>query len=78
MKETRTSNCLEFEFFCFVSFFFVFFWRKNKLYLLCGGFTFCVSLCRGIGKRIKSALIWVVVMAIVCGLLLGILYGQLS
>ncbi|XP_008449896.2 LIMR family protein At5g01460 [Cucumis melo] len=30
---------------------------------------------KGIGKRIKSALIWVVVMAIVCALLLGILYG---
>lgn len=30
---------------------------------------------KSIGKRIKSALIWVVVMAIVCALLLGILYG---
>ncbi|KAG7033770.1 LIMR family protein [Cucurbita argyrosperma subsp. argyrosperma] len=30
---------------------------------------------KSIGERMKSAMIWVVVMAIVCALLLGILYG---
>ncbi|CAL9113579.1 unnamed protein product [Musa textilis] len=30
---------------------------------------------KGIGKRLKSALLWVVTSAIVCGLVLGILYG---
>lgn len=34
-----------------------------------------IVLCRSIGKRIKSAMIWVVTTAIVCGLVLGILYG---
>lgn len=37
-----------------------------------------VALCRSVGKRIKSALLWVVTTAIVCGLVLGILYGQSS
>jgi ABC-type transport system involved in Fe-S cluster assembly fused permease/ATPase subunit len=32
--------------------------------------------CRSIGKRIKSALLWVVTTAIVCALVLGILYGM--
>lgn len=32
--------------------------------------------CRSIGKRITSALLWVGTTAIVCGLLLGILYGK--
>ncbi|KAK6943494.1 LMBR1-like membrane protein [Dillenia turbinata] len=31
-----------------------------------------------VGKRIKSALIWVVVSAVVCGLVLGILYGLIG
>ncbi|KAE9465198.1 hypothetical protein C3L33_02898, partial [Rhododendron williamsianum] len=34
-----------------------------------------VALCRSVGKRIKSALLWVVTTAIVCGLVLGILYA---
>jgi ABC-type dipeptide/oligopeptide/nickel transport system permease subunit len=32
--------------------------------------------CRSIGKRIKSALCWMVTTAIVCALVLGILYGM--
>lgn len=32
---------------------------------------------RSIGKRIKSALCWMVTTAIVCALVLGILYGML-
>ncbi|KAK9054929.1 hypothetical protein SSX86_026008 [Deinandra increscens subsp. villosa] len=31
-----------------------------------------------VGKRMKSALLWVIVTAIVCGLLLGILYGLIG
>ncbi|XP_076896816.1 LIMR family protein At5g01460-like [Bidens hawaiensis] len=31
-----------------------------------------------VGKRIKSALLWVITTAIVCGLLLGILYGVIG
>jgi LMBR1 domain-containing protein 1 len=30
---------------------------------------------KALGKRIKSALIWVVTTAVVCALVLGILYG---
>ncbi|XP_024020595.1 LIMR family protein At5g01460 [Morus notabilis] len=33
---------------------------------------------KSIGKRIKSALLWVVTTAIVCGLVLGILYGLIG
>lgn len=33
--------------------------------------------CRTIAKRLKSAMCWVLVTAIVCALLLGILYGKL-
>ena len=32
--------------------------------------------CRSVGKRIRSAVLWVSVTAIVCGLVLGILYGE--
>jgi Flp pilus assembly protein TadB len=32
--------------------------------------------CRSIGKRIKSALMWMVSTAVVCALVLGILYGM--
>ena len=32
--------------------------------------------CRSIGKRVKSALMWMVATAVVCALVLGILYGM--
>lgn len=35
------------------------------------------SCCRSIGKRLKSALLWVLTSAVVCGLVLGILYGKI-
>ncbi|RWW30509.1 hypothetical protein GW17_00004914 [Ensete ventricosum] len=35
-----------------------------------------ISCCRSIGKRLKSALLWVLTSAVVCGLVLGILYGK--
>ena len=34
-----------------------------------------LGMCRSVGKRIKSALLWMVTTAIVCALVLGILYG---
>ena len=34
-----------------------------------------LACCRSVGKRLRTALIWVVASAVVCGLVLGILYG---
>lgn len=39
---------------------------------------FVCVVCRSVGKRIKSALCWMVTTAIVCALVLGILYGRFS
>ena len=34
--------------------------------------------CRTVGKRVASAMCWVGVSAVVCALVLGILYGEFS
>ena len=44
----------------------------ERVFFVCLQLSF---ICRTVGKRVKSALLWVGTMAIVCGLVLGILYG---
>lgn len=36
----------------------------------------CCFWCRSVGKRVKSAILWVGATAVVCALVLGILYGE--
>lgn len=52
--------------------------KKKNVFLFCFfGFEVFVEFdCRSIGKRIKSALMWMVSTAVVCALVLGILYGM--